>query len=122
MTPNEREKHYDELFGPVDNPMDMVNYYVHMGRQTGKTYKMIMSIPNEPIFIMVHKNSYSKEIIRMVKELRPDYNTDNIRFVTPLSTDRLLGFNRPIYVDNCVLDMVQIDYVKQLNKYYGPKK
>lgn len=119
---NFRESSFDEFHGPISSPLDMVSYCVHMGRQTGKTYKMIMSIPNEPIVIIVHKQSYGKEIIRRLKELRPDYDVKNIKFVTHGVSKQLAGNILPIWVDNCVLDMIQSEYVKQMNKYYGPRK
>ena len=58
----------------------------------------------------------------MLAEHRPDYNVKNITFVSYNSrdyTDQLHGLRRPVYFDNAVLDMIQLDYVKKINRLFG---
>ena len=63
------------------------------------------------------------EIKRRIVEQRPDYNIDNVEFLTyrPGSgwRDRLLLRNLHVYFDNDVLDDVMQHHVKAINEVYG---
>ncbi len=119
-----------ELFnGSIDSPVKYVDFCIYQGRQQGKTYKLLMSIPNEPIVIVVHSQRYGRDLLYKLKELRPDYEVKNIKFVSwdrsKQYEDRLRtgidGLKRPIYFDNCVLDMIQLEYVERINSLYGKR-
>lgn len=114
---------YELYNGPVDSPIKYVDYCVYQGRQMGKTHKLLMSIPNEPIVIVVWRQSWGKELLRKLKELRPDYDVRNIKLVSYNRdyTDQLRGIRRPVYFDNAVLDMIQLEYVDMINKNFGKR-
>lgn len=114
---------YEEYSGPVDSPRKYVDFCVHQGRRQGKTHKLIMSIPNKPIVIVVWQLAYGKELAKKIQELRPDYDIKNIKFVRydEANGPEMRGLNRPIYVDNAVLDMVQYEFVDKMNKLYGER-
>jgi hypothetical protein len=83
-----------------------------------------MSIPNKPIFLLVHSKTWGKELIRLIKCYRPDYDVKNIKFTT-LKTigDDTRGFNKsPVWVDNAVLDQLQLQFISDINKQYGELK
>ena len=117
---------YELHHGPVDSPEKHVNFCIYQGRQTGKTHKLLMSIPDKPIVLVVHKHAHGKELLRTLKELRPEYDTLNITLVTydinGNWTDKIRGRRQPIYFDNCVLDILQINYVKHINNVLGERK
>lgn len=110
---------FELYYGPVDSPQQYVNFCVHQGRQTGKTHMMLMSIPDEPIVIIVHNQTWAKHMTSKLRELRPDYNVKNITFVSYDERgdyyDKLRGTTCPVYVDNAVLDVIQYNYVRSLN-------
>lgn len=117
---------YEDYSGPVDSPNKYVDYCIYQGRQLGKTHKLIMSIPNRPIVIVVWRHDWGREMVRMLKQHRPDYDISNITFIRydDIRADNipkiLRGKNKvPIYVDNAVLDMVQAEFVRDLNRKYG---
>ncbi len=114
---------YEDFSGPVDSPRKYVDFCVYQGRRQGKTHKLIMSIPNEPIVIVVWRLDYGKEIAKKIQELRPDYDIKNITFVAYHEVDGpvMKGLNRPIYVDNAVLDMIQFEFVDKMNRLYGKR-
>jgi hypothetical protein len=116
---------YEDFHGPIDSPVSYVDFCVYQGRQTGKTHKLIMSIPDEPIVIIVWRHSHIKDLyIPLIKQFRPDYNINNIKFIRyDVTNSPAMRVERlPIYVDNAVLDMIQIEYVKKLNTLYGNQK
>jgi len=112
--------------GPVDSPLRYVNYCIHQGRQTGKTYKLLMSIPDKPIVLVVHSQRYADDLKDQLKKLRPEYNIKNIKFVSyavgETYIDFIRGLRLPIYYDNAVLDVIQLDYVRRMNSLYGEIK
>jgi len=115
---------FEEFNGPVDDPLSYVDFCVYQGRRQGKTLKLIMSIPDEPIWILVHSKKWGEEIKRLIKQYRPTYNIENVKFTT-LKTidDDTRGFNkRSIWVDNVVLDQLQLQFITDINKQYGKSK
>ena len=117
---------YELYSGPVDSPLKYVDYCVHQGRQTGKTHKLLMSIPDKPIVLVVHSQRYANDLKDKLKKLRPEYNIKNIKFVSYGVGETYIEFFRglrlPIYYDNAVLDQIQFDYVKRMNSLYGEVK
>ena len=113
---------YEVYNGPIDTPTKYVDFCIYQGRQTGKTHKLMMSIPDKPIVIVVWRQQWANDFKRMLAEHRPDYNVKNITFVSYNSkdyTDQLRSLRRPVYYDNAVLDMIQLDYVKKINRLFG---
>lgn len=110
---------YEDYNGPVDTPAKYVDFCSYQGRQTGKTHKLLMSIPNRKIYIVVHKQQMGREMVSALKQIRPDYNVDNIKFISYDPHGKYLEIMRgnswPVYVDNCVLDIIQDNYVRSLN-------
>lgn len=116
---------YESLHGPIKTPKDHVNFCIFQGRQHGKTQKLLLTLPDEPLVLVVHSNNYGQELIRELKHTRPGYNTKNITIITYQKNnnyfDKLRGRNVPVYFDNAVLDMIQLDYVDMVNKLYGKR-
>jgi len=111
-------KKYEDMAGPIETPYEFANYCVHLGRQLGKTTTLAEILPNEPCVVLVHRLDMSESIKRTIRELRPDYDLTNIKFVNYNMPDQLRGLSRPIYVDNAVLDIIQTEYVRNLNVYF----
>lgn len=116
---------YEMYNGPIDSPVRLVDFYVYQGRQTGKTHKMIESLPNEPIYLVCHTRNWGEEIKRTIRQMRPDYDVKNITIIPyQKDTSEMWKTTRgmrpqPVYIDNAVLDMVQIEYAKTLNRMFG---
>lgn len=117
---------YELYNGPIDSPEKYTDFCIYQGRQTGKTHKLLMNLPDKPIILVVHKHAYGKDLLRTLKKLRPDYDTLNVTLVTYDTTgdwtNKIAGMRQPIYFDNCVLDMLQINYVKRINAILGERK
>jgi len=117
---------YELYSGPVDSPLRYVNYCIHQGRATGKTHKLLMSIPDKPIVLVVHSERYADDLKEKLKKLRPEYNIKNITFVSygvgETYIEFIRGLRLPIYYDNAVLDVIQLDYVRRMNSLYGESK
>lgn len=116
---------YELNNGPIDSPEKYVDFCIYQGRQMGKTYKLLMSLPNKPLHLVVHKQAWGKEMLKVLKHLRPDYDTKNINLVSydmnGKYMEKFVGKQIPIYYDNCVLDMIQLDYVRLINRFFGGK-
>lgn len=116
---------YDEYlydYGPINNPNKLTDFYIHTGRQQGKTFAMIKSLPDSPCIIVLHSKSYEKTIIELIQNVRPGYNMKNIEFVS-YSGNYLAALNSlkgygPIFFDNAVLDMIISDQVNHINNVY----
>ena len=114
---------YELYSGPIDSPEKYVDFCIYQGRQAGKTYKLLMSIPNKPIVIVVYRHIFGQYMLNILNEIRPDYDKKNIKFVSydyqGKYLDKLAGLHLPVYYDNAVLDMLQLDYVRHINRLYG---
>lgn len=117
---------YELNNGPVNSPEKYVDFCIYQGRQTGKTHKLLMSLPNKPLFLVVHRQHWGKEMLRIIKHHRPDYDVKNINLISydPSGKyiEKLRGKGIPIYYDNCVLDMIQMDYVRLMNNLFGERQ
>lgn len=105
------------------NPTQLAYKFVDMNRGTGRTNALINALPDEKCAVMTLSAEASDEIKRRIAEHRPDYNLDNVVFVSyrPGSgwRDRLVGQYMPVYFDNDVLDDVIQHHVKAINEIYG---
>lgn len=108
------------------NPVELAEKFVELGRKTGKTTAMVMALPDEKCAIITSNSSLYDYIRSMIKDLRPDYNIDNVTFLTyaPGSgwRDKLLFREMHVYFDNSVLDDVIVHHVSAINQVYGKNK
>lgn len=104
-------------------PMQVAEKYVELSRQNGKTSAMIMALPNEKCAILANDNDTLEHIKTMIRELRPEYNVDNVTFLSykPGSgwRDKLLFRDMHVFIDNSVLDLNNIYLTKAINDVYG---
>lgn len=117
---------YIAIYGKIDSPLQVASYGVQCARMTGRTYAMIMALPDAPCVIVAYSHAWGKAIVNEVRRLRPDYRYQDIVIATkkdfdidPISV--MSGRQMPIFVDNSVIDMLGLDYVEKLNEAYGPK-
>ena len=107
-------------------PVELAEKYVEMGRKTGKTTAMVMALPDEKCAIITSNRGLYDYIKDMIRDLRPDYNIDNVVFLTyaPGSgwRDQLLLRNMHVYFDNSVIDDVIVHHVSSINQVYGKNK
>lgn len=100
--------------------------YMELTRGTGKTTKMIMSLPaKEKVFIMVHSMSFSTCIKDLIAKHRPDINIKDVSFISSATKhwrDAPLGKNQHIYIDHHVLDEWAVQQVSAINQIYGKNK
>lgn len=105
------------------SPTELAYKFVDMNRGTGRTTALINALPNERCAVITMSIANGDEIKRRIVEQRPDYNIDNVEFLTyrPGSgwRDRLLLRNLHVYFDNDVLDDVMQHHVKAINEVYG---
>jgi hypothetical protein len=120
-----RNSDLDNYNGVPKGPGAVTRRMVDLGRQTGKTWAMVRALPDDGrAIIVVHRMVMKEHIMQMIRDMRGrDYPIKKLTFVTyqdfPNSRIRGLG-PRPVYVDNCVLDILVLDYVEQLNKMLNP--
>ena len=124
MVSAEKAKHMDqlELFtGNIKNPQDHVRWCIDISRCTGKTLKMVKSFPSDkPFAVLVHVHAFDNHIKNLIKEHRPDIDIKNVKFLSYWNESykihlRGLKKDMPIFVDNAVLDLVQLEFIKNLN-------
>lgn len=92
------------------NQTELEKYYEQNGRQSGKTYRMIMSLKaGRKNSILVHDARFRNDIERMISELRPDIDIDKHIFITSdkkkfseLKEDYICHSK---WIDNAVYDM-----------------
>ncbi len=105
------------------NPVNVATKYVELGRQNGKTKALVMSLPDEKCAILTIANDNHDYIRTMIRDLRPDYNLDNVLFLeySPGSgwRDKLLFRDMHVFLDNSVLDHNAIHLTKAINDVYG---
>jgi len=111
---------YEEMLGKVTTPEQHVNWCIHQGRRTGKTQKLIYSIPkDQDVIILVHNNIWGNELKKTIQRERPELDIKRIKFVSYSNKDwrdNLRVFNRSVFVDNAVLDIIQYEFVRKLNE------
>lgn len=113
-----------------NTPKDLVDHHIFMSRQTGKTTYMLKNLPNKKLVLVTHTIEYGNLLKKQLKHERPDYDLKNIILVSykqfkeaefdKWKVDKLRGIDRsiPVYVDSAVLDLVQLDFIKNVNKEF----
>ena len=105
------------------SPTELARKFVHLSSQSGKTTELINALPNERCAIMTASNDNAKALKKRIQEQRPEYNVDNIEFVTYVPgsgwRDKLLLREMHVYFDNDVLDDVIVHHVSAINQVYG---
>lgn len=105
------------------SPSELAYKFVDMNRGTGRTTALINALPNERCAVMTMSVANGNEIKRRIAEQRPEYNIDNVEFVTYVPNsgwrDKLLFREMHVYFDNDVLDSVVKHHVSAINEVYG---
>ena len=95
-------------------PKELAEVHIGKARQTGRTYALVASLPaNSDYVVLVHKREFAKYLKEIIEHERGISVCRRGLFVTSL--DQLKGWDAPVYVDNCVLDMMAINFVAGLN-------
>lgn len=109
----------------VMNPEILTSEFVSMGRGTGRTAKLIASLPNERCAVMSSTLINSKNLKKRVIKERPDLNVNNILFLAYMPNtgwrDHLLLKDIHVYFDNDVLDDIIVHHVRTINAQYGKR-
>ena len=107
------------------SPVELAHKYVDLGRGMGYTTALINALPDERCAIVTMTWANADRIKKCIMELRPDYNIDNVEFVTyqPNSgwRDKLLFREMHVYFDNDVLDDIAVQHVSSMNQVYGKR-
>jgi hypothetical protein len=122
----ERIQIFEEWHGPICSPVMHAEFCMHMGRQSGKTTKLIEILPANEKAVLVTWNSKNWQMLQdRIKKDRPDIDIKNIKFVAYDKhnwEDGLKGYvDRDIYFDNEVLDMIAFNFVRKINAQYGKR-
>ena len=104
-------------------PVQLAEQYVELSKGNGKTTALVMSLPNEKCAILANDNETLEQIKNMIKELRPEYNVDNVTFLSykPGSgwRDKLLFRDMHVFLDNSVIDLNSVGLARAINEVYG---
>ena len=104
-------------------PMQVAEKFVELGRGNGKTTALVMSLPNEKCAVLANDNETIEQIKKMISELRPEYNVDNVTFLSykPGSgwRDKLLFRDMHVFIDNSVIDLNSVGLTRVINEVYG---
>lgn len=104
-------------------PFEVAEQYVELSKGNGKTTAMIMALPDEKCAILASNNQVLESIKTRIGELRPDYNVENVTFLSYLPgsgwRDRLLHRGMHVYIDISVTDLNNIYLTKAINDVYG---
>ena len=94
-------------------------------RQTGRTTRMVKSLPTDGCYIVVWKLGFANSIKRLIAEHRPDIDPRTVRFISGVSRDHVMenlrGTNLPVYVDHVTWYVWNEKGLKQFNLYYDRK-
>ena len=105
-------------------PYSHVNYCIDIGRQMGKTSKLI-SLITSPSILLTWNLSHGRYILEDIKKVREDIDTKGIMIFSYGDPDHLEKIQRiqrsrqsplPVFVDNAVLDIIQYNFVKTYNR------
>lgn len=119
-----RAKYTRDTGKPINSPESLTDYYTYIGRQKGKTYTLIQTLPsNEKVILVIHNRSVKRYIISLINSYRPDINIKNILFHTyNYSFDEIspridIYQNKyKVYFDNAVFDMMNIHLTAKYNR------
>lgn len=104
-------------------PVTVATEYVQLSRQSGKTKALVMSLPNEKCAILTSNANLHDYIKKMIQDLRPEYNVDNVTFLVYAPgtgwRDKLLFRDMHVFLDNSVTDINTINLTKAINDVYG---
>lgn len=107
-------------------PTELAEHYGTFSRGTGRTTALVMALPDEPCFVMVHKLSFGEEIKVLIQKHRPEYNLKNVTFISKNAgtgwRDQMIGRNRPVFLDHHVLERDMIHQAKAINDVYGKRE
>jgi hypothetical protein len=121
MSFESRKKMLDSLIGVPKTPIELTTRYVDLGRQLGKTYQLIQSLPEKgECIILVHSSKMIDYLKCEIIELRPGINIKRVKFVSTKSNkvkDVIAGAGLPVFIDNAVFDEMAIDFTKEMNIY-----
>lgn len=76
----------------------------NLERGTGRTKRMVMSLPEGGCAVVLHNHDFIAYIRHMISDLRGGDFLKTVRFATLECVDHLRGFDRPICVDHFVAE------------------
>jgi hypothetical protein len=107
-------------------PTQLAEQYVELSKNSGKTTALINALPNEKCAVMSSSHAANDNIKDKLKELRPDYNLDNVEWLvySPNSgwRDKTLLRDMHVYLDDSLIGEMSINQIKAINDVYGKEK
>lgn len=103
-------------------PLELADFYVKVGRQTGRTTALINALPSDGnCIIIIWSINQQNHFIHQIKSIRPDVNTDNIQFSYSRNGKDIYPpiYNKdklPIYIDNAVTDLAIMNIFRYHNR------
>lgn len=119
-----RAKYTRDNGKPINSPESLTDYYTYIGRQKGKTYTLIQTLPSdEKVILVTHDRSAKRYITSLINSYRPDINIKNILFHTynysfNEISPRIDKYQSryKVYFDNAVFDMMNIYLTSKYNR------
>lgn len=104
-------------------PVELAKQFISNASKTGRTSALIAALPDERCAIISASNDNVATLKKRIQEERPDYNIENVEFLTYLPNsgwrDKLLFREMHVYFDNDTLDDVLLHHVSAINQVYG---
>jgi len=107
-------------------PTQLAKQYTELGDTQAKTNALLNALPNEKCAVLSSSHASNDNLKDKLKELRPDYNQDNVVWLVYEQNsgwrDKTLFRDMHIYLENSLLDEMNINQVKAINDVYGKNK
>jgi len=107
-------------------PTQLAEQYIELSKNPGKTTALINALPNEKCAVMSSSHAANDNIKDKLKQLRPDYNSDNVEWLvySPNSgwRDKTLLRDMHVYLDDSLIGDMSINQIKAINDVYGKEK
>lgn len=83
-------KLYENNFGKIKTPNALAEFFIFTGRQRGKTYQLVHSLPEgEKVVVVAHNIESGKHIKDMLQRERPTFDVKNVEFVSMGGTRKM---------------------------------
>jgi len=101
----------------------LAEHYVQLSDNPNKIVSLVNALPNEKCAILSASHAANDNIKDTLKQIRPDYNLDNITWLVYNQSsgwrDKTLFRDMHVYIHNSVLDDMSINHAKAINDVYG---
>lgn len=94
-------------------------------RGTGRTKRMVMSLPEGGCVVVVHTPDFIRYVRNMIGDLRGAEFLKSVRLASLSYVDNLHGLDLPIYIDHFVVEYAwdrhlrrELEILLELQRYY----